>query len=575
MKRSIEGIQRYVEKFNPEVQSYNQLVVRSNKLSEFMNTFEQFQSDVELHSDVTDAMMNDRTIVEDNYYSTKALLQDLMDKYKPQVADLSNSNSQTVIRHTIKLPAITTPTFNGDIQKWVSSLDTFNAMFHNNPALAEVQKFHYLKSCLTDAAAEVVQTIPTTEENYGMAYNTLIERYENKSLIIQSHIRSLFATPHVQQPSASELRKLHHHIVSQVRALKALQQPVKMWDAWLVTLVCNRLDPVTVGEWQLIQKSKDLPRFNDIEKFLSSRVSAYEVGEIEKSTSNVMSKNSQNDGRGSTKKVLFVKPSNLKQFDKSRCVLCSDTHKLFSCNKFIGMSTQDRKGVIFNKLCYNCLSPGHQSSTCYGSSCKICGKKHNTMLHSNQVNHSSISNEQGTSKEQEPNVMYVKYNNQIKEEGTSQAMLATAIIYVGDVYGKLQPCRAVLDSGSQLNFISQACAKRLQLKYTNESISLAGIGSTSMRTTRLTPTIMSSRVKEYSVQIVFHSLSIIASSLPSQLINMKHLSIPKEVQPVLADSNFYKPGSVDCLLGAKIFFNLFHGKQIAITEHLIAHSTKL
>lgn len=196
-------------------------------------------------------------------------------------------------------------------------------------------------------------------------------------------------------------------------------------------------------------------------------------------------------------------------------------------------------------------------------------------VHSNHVNYSSISNEQGTSKEQEPAVMYVKYNNQIKEESSSQAMLATAIIYVGVVYGKLQPCRAVLDSGSQLNFISQASAKWLQLKYTNESISIAGIGSTSMRTTRLSPTIMSSRVEEYSVQIVFHSLSIIASSLPSQLINMKHLSIPNEVQPVLADPNFSKPGSVDCLLGANIFFDLFHGKQIAITEHLMAHSTKL
>ncbi|KAF0757259.1 CCHC-type domain-containing protein [Aphis craccivora] len=49
----------------------------------------------------------------------------------------------------------------------------------------------------------------------------------------QSHIRSLFFTPQVNQPSATELRKLHHQLISQVRALKALKQPVENWDAWL------------------------------------------------------------------------------------------------------------------------------------------------------------------------------------------------------------------------------------------------------------------------------------------------------------------------------------------------------
>jgi len=126
----------------------------------------------------------------------------------------------------MKLPSTPAPLFDGNLQNLVLFLDIFNAMFHINSALAEVQRLHYLNSCsLTDSAAEVIRTILTTEENYQMAYNTLIERYENRSLIIQSNIRSLFSTPQVSQPSAIELRKLHHHVISQVRALKALKQP--------------------------------------------------------------------------------------------------------------------------------------------------------------------------------------------------------------------------------------------------------------------------------------------------------------------------------------------------------------
>ena len=64
-----------------------------------------------------------------------------------------------------------------------------------------------------------------------MAYDIMVDQYENKSLIIHSHIRSLFQTSNVQQPSAFELRKLHHHIISHYRLIKALQQPVAQWDA--------------------------------------------------------------------------------------------------------------------------------------------------------------------------------------------------------------------------------------------------------------------------------------------------------------------------------------------------------
>jgi hypothetical protein len=110
------------------------------------------------------------------------------------------------------------------------------------------------------------------------AYNTLINCYENKGAIIQSYVKSLFETPKVQTASAMELQKLHHHIMSNVNALKALEQPVEFWDAWLVTLVCNRMDSATVDEWQLQYNKKDLPTFRAIESFLFNRIAAYEAG---------------------------------------------------------------------------------------------------------------------------------------------------------------------------------------------------------------------------------------------------------------------------------------------------------
>lgn len=246
--RSMDVINKYIGRFNPEVHSINHLQVRLDKLNEIMLTFNEYQTELELNDKATADMYAERDTFEDNYCTIKATILDLIDKNKQINTESIHTNTQTVVRDTMKLPSIPAPSFDGSLQNWASFLDTFNAMFHNNDALADVQRLHYLKSCLTGSAAEVIRTIPTTEENYHMAYSTLVERYKNKSLIIQSHIRSLFATPPVCQPFATELRKLHHHIVSQVRALKALNQPVENWDAWLVTLVCSKLDAITVGE---------------------------------------------------------------------------------------------------------------------------------------------------------------------------------------------------------------------------------------------------------------------------------------------------------------------------------------
>lgn len=161
-----------------------------------------------------------------------------------------------------------------------SFIDSFNAMFHHNESFAPVQKFHYLKSCLQGQPSDVIRSIPTTGQNYLQSYHTLTNRYENKGVIIQSHIRSLLDTPKFSIASATILRKLHHHVMSNVNALKALEQPIESWDAWLVTLICCRLDSVTVGEWQLQYNKKDLPSFNAVEAFLFNRIAAYEVGDI-------------------------------------------------------------------------------------------------------------------------------------------------------------------------------------------------------------------------------------------------------------------------------------------------------
>jgi len=134
----------------------------------------------------------------------------------------------------------------------------------------------------------------------------LVNRYENKIAIIQSHIRSLLETPKVVSPSCSELQKLHHHVTSNINALKSLQQPIEQWDAWLVTLLCSKMDSATVGECYRQYKSKDLPSYVAVEQFLANRITAYEAGDM--------------NCQSHEPRKMSTKNSNNKTYEKRHCL---------------------------------------------------------------------------------------------------------------------------------------------------------------------------------------------------------------------------------------------------------------
>lgn len=94
------------------------------------------------------------------------------------------------------------PTFDGDIQKWTSFFDFFCALVHFDVGLMDIQKLYKLQSCLTKTVADVIQSISASGDNYSIYVNRLKARYENKTLIIQSHIRALLNLPKVNEPSA-------------------------------------------------------------------------------------------------------------------------------------------------------------------------------------------------------------------------------------------------------------------------------------------------------------------------------------------------------------------------------------
>lgn len=57
-------------------------------------------------------------------------------------------------------------------------------------------------------AAQCLQSLSLSNENYDAAWKLLKSRFENKRLIVQHHIQALFDLPILAKESASSLRKL-------------------------------------------------------------------------------------------------------------------------------------------------------------------------------------------------------------------------------------------------------------------------------------------------------------------------------------------------------------------------------
>ena len=98
-----------------------------------------------------------------------------------------------------------------------------------------------------------------------------------------------------------------------------------------------------------------------------------------------------------------------------KCPYCTGNHKAVDCNKY--KSIQARKDrVIAQRLCFNCLTPGHSSKQCRSKkTCHICHLHHHTSL-CNQSSNSSGDNSQSTKINQSSNASHGSQQQQSQQQ---------------------------------------------------------------------------------------------------------------------------------------------------------------
>lgn len=273
------------------------------------------------------------------------------------------------------LPKIIIPPFTGLYKDWPSFKDLFTSAIGSKHNLTNTQKFHHLKSLLRDDAAQIIKHIPVTEASYETAWNRLSDRFDRPRHIVTSFIENFMALPCASGENSTILRKISDGANEVIRGLHAISHDDR--DCWLIHLLLAKLDSDSRRKWIEASKRLEAPTITDFCNFLDSHCEELELSQHKTQAAR---------SRNSATRVLVS--TNGAAASRVGCPKCNGTdHCLMKCPAFLSLSIDDRRSMAKGKsLCFNCLKPGHSSSTCSSKfNCKVCSRRHHTLLHGPQA----------------------------------------------------------------------------------------------------------------------------------------------------------------------------------------------
>uniref|UniRef100_A0A182PWW2 Uncharacterized protein n=1 Tax=Anopheles epiroticus TaxID=199890 RepID=A0A182PWW2_9DIPT len=160
--------------------------------------------------------------------------------------------------------------------------DAFISLIHNNDSLSDVDKLQYLKGALTKEAQDIVGAIAITNANYVVAWDLLKTRYDNQKLIVKSYLDQLFAIPVMKKESYDLLIALIDGFDRSVKMSARMGVQTEGWSELLAYMLCARLDPSTLKQWETHHRSTEVPKYDDVLQFLRGHASVLQATQQEK-----------------------------------------------------------------------------------------------------------------------------------------------------------------------------------------------------------------------------------------------------------------------------------------------------
>ena len=153
-----------------------------------------------------------------------------------------NSSTRNTESAKVKLPKLELKSFSGNYQEWQGFWDTFQSAVDGPTGISAIEKFTYLKSCVTSNAESAIAGLPLTADHYKIAIDILKDRFGKPQLLISNYMDALLKLPSVNSVhETKKLRELFDKIEINIRGLNALGVESQSFGNLLVPVVMEKI----------------------------------------------------------------------------------------------------------------------------------------------------------------------------------------------------------------------------------------------------------------------------------------------------------------------------------------------
>ncbi|XP_055308589.1 uncharacterized protein LOC129572612 [Sitodiplosis mosellana] len=510
-----------------------------------------------------------------NYNTLLLKYMNVTSKLSDFLQPISNSrvenNSMPTSSTQFSLPKIELPKFNGNKNEWQNFIALFDKIIHNNQKLDKGMKVEYLKTCIKDAAAKIINHLAPTPENYDTCYALLRKRFDNKRELVNCMLDNVISFPKIKNENADSLKTMHDTVYESLMSIKNLGVTNEHLFGHLIShILIKKLDSTTLVHYECqLDDVKELSNIDSFLCYLEGRFMALQA---------VGAKNTLNIEKHFEKH--FEKHEKSSYHNKNKCIMCNGEHGLYKCALFAKKSVRERSDFVKEKkLCLNCFSSTHQSRDCVSKfSCKTCKKSHHSLLHFE----SKKSDEKSIVKANTAKVQHAKQSTDSNEtiyvqstialQRACAVLLATAMIAIPDKNGSLILLRALLDQGSQSAFITESAAQTLRLPRKNINAVVSGIGAAQQTAKHA---MQLSIFPRFESDFAINTEAIVLK----KLTHITHFDYNEDDfefinNLTLADPSFLRESEIDIILGAYEYAQAIKSGLIKSDKSLIAQNTE-
>ena len=573
-----------------------ELSLRVSKLESLSSKFDELQNEIEvLNSDQLSVELDEREMIEQNIITNIAKAKSLLDQHSALEIERRKSSAAPVLSQCthdhqdqgFKLPQIQISKFDGAYFRWLEFRDTFESLIHKNERISPIHKFHYLISYLEGDAARIISNLEVSAANYKDAWKLLGDRYNNKRLLVNHHLNSLFSIQAPARESEKALRFLVDHVTKNLRALSSLGQPTDKWDMLIIFMLSSKLDSNTLTKWEEFRNTlDDVPTLDQFHKFLIDRADVLESlnrNKHEAGTSkfspptsrpSLPGPNNQNNKYNNYRNFKQERNAQLKSFpgitqnpkhnaSQNRftsgtavCIICSDNHRIYDCPAFAAKNIQDKLADVANyKLCANCLRQGHPVSECRGGPCRECNQRHNSLLHepSPGIVNNATTFSHSSSTANSPNL------------DNMRGILSTAMIEVyNQNTNKKEIVRAFLDNGSECSYIKQSLKEKLSLESSSiDSLNIIGAGNVCTgNIVEMCNVQIKSLYEPFKAALPCFVQKELTGSIRRYPVDVQSLQIPKHIQQ--ADNDLSQSDEIEIMIGGDMFWDILGTEEYSL-----------